>query len=282
MIPAPSSSTDHVSTKPENPPKAFPKRRVLTVDISLGDLADTVRAIADHGEAHRSSYVCCVNAHMTVEAREGAFAGVVNGADFATADGMPVLKALQLFHRVRQERVAGNDLMPALLEEAARRGIGVYLFGGSEEVQQRIVDRATREIPALRIAGRWSPPFAPLEQMDLAANAARINASGAGIILVSLGCPKQERWMAAMKGQVHGVMLGIGGAFLLYAGVDSRAPQWMRDLSLEWLYRLWLEPRRLWRRYLVTNSLFLVLFTGEWIRWILNGRKLGSVDRKGI
>lgn len=273
MIPAPSSPTDHVSATSENQPKAFPKRRVLTVDISVGGFEETVRAIADHGEARRSAYVCCVNAHMTVEARGPEFAAVVNGADFATADGMPVLRALQLFHRVRQERVAGNDLMPALLEEAARRGIGVYLFGGSEDVQQRIVERAAREVPALRIAGRWSPPFAPLEQMDLVADAARINASGAGIILVSLGCPKQERWMAAMKGQVHGVMLGIGGAFLLYAGVDSRAPRWMRDLSLEWLYRLWLEPRRLWRRYLVTNSLFLVLFIKEWTRWMLRGMK---------
>ncbi|MCB0767968.1 MAG: WecB/TagA/CpsF family glycosyltransferase [Flavobacteriales bacterium] len=279
MNSAPTSPIVQVSAHPENHPKAFPKRRVLTVDISVGGFDDSVKAIADHGEAHRSSYVCCVNAHMTVEAREPGFARVVNGAEFATADGMPVLKALELFHRVRQERVAGNDLMPALFQEAARRGVGVYLFGGSEDVQQRIVDRAAREIPALRIVGRWSPPFAPLEKMDLAADAERINASGAGIVMVSLGCPKQERWMAAMKDRVHGVMLGIGGAFLLYAGVDSRAPKWMRDLSLEWLYRLWLEPRRLWRRYLVTNSLFLVLFAREWMRWILNGRKVESSAR---
>jgi N-acetylglucosaminyldiphosphoundecaprenol N-acetyl-beta-D-mannosaminyltransferase len=85
----------------------------------------------------------------------------------------------------------------------------------------------------------------------------RINASGAHIVMVSLGCPKQERWMAAMKGRVNAVMLGLGGAFLLYAGVDTRAPKWMRDLSLEWAYRLALEPGRLWKRYLITNSTFL-------------------------
>ncbi len=269
-----------VSATPEIPLRALPKRRVLTADISVGGFKDTVRAIADHGAARRSSYVCCVNAHMTVEAREPGFAQVVNAADFATADGMPVLRALQLFHRVRQERVAGNDLMPALFEEAARRGIGVYLFGGSEAVQQRIVDRAARELPTLRIVGHWSPPFAPLEQMDLMTDAARINTSGAGIVMVSLGCPKQERWMAAMKGQVHAVMLGVGGAFLLYAGVDTRAPKWMRDLSLEWMYRLWLEPRRLWRRYLVTNSQFLVLFFGTWVRWLLGGGP-ASLSGKG-
>jgi N-acetylglucosaminyldiphosphoundecaprenol N-acetyl-beta-D-mannosaminyltransferase len=105
------------------------------------------------------------------------------------------------------------------------------------------------------------------------AEAARINAAGAQIVMVSLGCPKQERWMAAMKGRVNGVMLGLGGAFLLYAGVDNRAPRWMRDLSLEWLYRFMLEPRRLWRRYLVTNTQFLVLLAAEVFRRLFDKRQ---------
>lgn len=259
-------------TTSRQPLPELPKLPVLTANITVGSFAEQVRAIADYGAARTSSYVCCVNAHMTVEAREPGFARVVNEADFATADGMPVLKAMQLFHRVKQERVAGNDLMPALFEEAMRRGLGVYLFGSSDEVQQRIVDRAAQELPGLRIVGRWSPPFKPVDQMDLEGDAARINASGAHLVMVSLGCPKQERWMAAMKGRVNGVMLGIGGAFLLYAGIDKRAPKWMRDLSLEWLYRLWLEPRRLWRRYVVTNSLFLVLFFQEAFRRMFGGR----------
>lgn len=241
-------------------PAPFPKRRVLTADISVGTFAAHIDAFAALGAAHRSSYVCCVNAHMTVEARDPSFAQVVNNADFATADGMPVLKVLNLFHKVGQERVAGNDIMPALLAKAEEQGLTVFLYGGKEDVQQRIVDRAAKDFPRLRFAGRYAPPFAPLERMDLEADAARINASGAHIIMVSLGCPKQEKWMAAMKGRVNAVMLGLGGAFLLYAGVDTRAPKWMRDLSLEWLYRLWLEPGRLWKRYLVTNSIFLFLF----------------------
>lgn len=263
-------------TEPHHSPVSLPKLPVLTVDITVGSFADQVKVICDLGQAHTSSYVCCVNAHMTVEAREPGFAQVVNGADLATADGMLVLKAMQWFHRVPQERVAGNDLMPALLEEAARRGLGVYLYGSSDEVQRRIIDRAARELPSLRIVGRWSPPFRPVDQMDLAGDAQRINGSGAHIVLVSLGCPKQERWMATMKGKVNGVMLGIGGAFLLYAGIDKRAPKWMRDLSLEWLYRLWLEPRRLWRRYVVTNSLFLVLFFNEALRRAWGGSRQGK------
>ena len=268
--PMPGSSTSQGSSKECLP--VLSKLRVITADITVGPFAEQMSAIVAHGAAHRSSYVCCVNAHMIVEAREPAFAGIIAKADFATPDGMPVLRAMQLFHRVRQERVAGNDILPALFQKAAAEGLGIFLFGASEEVQQRMVDRAARELPALRIVGRYSPPFAPLEAMDLAADAARIEATGAHMIMVSLGCPKQEKWMAAMKGRVNGVMLGVGGAFLLYAGIDERAPKWMRDLSLEWVFRLCLEPRRLWKRYLVTNGIFLVLFAIEGIQRLFGKR----------
>ena len=237
----------------------LPKKRVLTVDVSVGTFDQQLETMAKLGAAHRSSYVCCVNAHMTVEARDGTFARIVGQADLATPDGMPVLRVLQRTYRLDQERVAGNDILPALLAKAAQRGLTVYLFGGTEEIQQRIIARAATELPALRFAGRSTPPFAPFEDMDLTGEAERINASGAHIVMVSLGCPKQERWMAAMKGRINAVMLGIGGAFLLYAGIDKRAPKWMRDLSLEWMYRLALEPRRLFKRYFVTNSLFIIL-----------------------
>jgi len=243
------------------------RKPVLGVEISTGTFKEHVAEFAEWGRAHRSSYVCCVNAHMTVEAHwHPDLAAVVNGADAATADGMPVLRSLQLFHGNRQERVAGNDLLPALFIEAERQGLTVYLYGGEQGVLDKIVERAGREFPGLRFAGTCSPPFRALTEQEMAEQARSINASGAHIVMVSLGCPKQERWMAAMKGRVNAVMLGLGGAFLLYAGVDSRAPKWMRDLSLEWLYRLALEPGRLWKRYLVTNSVFLWLFMKEAIR----------------
>jgi len=251
----------------------FPKRRVITADVSLGSFAEHITAFAEHAAARRSSYVCCVNVHMAMECRDPAFAAVVNGAAFATADGMPILRALGLLHGVRQERVAGNDVLPALLAEAERRGLTVYLYGGTEETQRLMMMRASRELPSLRFAGAHVPPFAPLEVLDMAAEADRINATGAHIVMVSLGCPKQERWMAAMQGRVDAIMLGLGGAFLLYAGVDTRAPKWMRDLSLEWVYRLWLEPGRLWRRYLLTNTAFIALFLRELLRKTLAGRK---------
>ena len=239
----------------------LPKRKVLTTHISVGGFDRHVEAIAQLARARRSSYVCCVNAHMTVECRDPAFARIVDNADLATADGMPVVKAMEFLHKIRQERVAGNDLLPALFKKAEADRIAVFLYGGKQEVLESIIARARVEFPDLQIAGHYSPPFAPVEKMDLVADAAMIERSGASMVMVSLGCPKQEKWMAAMKGKVNGVMLGLGGAFLLYAGVDTRAPKWMRDLSMEWLYRLWLEPRRLWKRYLITNSIFLALFS---------------------
>lgn len=263
-----------VDRKESGPLPMLPKRRVLTVDISIGSFAEQIAAMAAYGAAHRSSYVCCVNAHMTVEARDPVFAQVVNAADLATADGMPVLRVLQRLHKVRQERVAGNDILPALFTKAATQGLSIYLFGATEEVQQRIVDRVAQELPELHIAGRSTPPFAAFDDMDLAGEVEHINASGAHIVMVSLGCPKQEKWMAAMKGRVNAIMLGVGGAFLLYAGIDKRAPKWMRDLSLEWVYRLSLEPRRLFKRYLVTNSFFLLLVMKEFVRHLV------GTDRK--
>lgn len=242
------------------------KLPTIGLGITAGSFQEQVEEIVRLGSARRSSYVCCVNAHMTAEAREESFKRVVNEADLATPDGMPVLLAMQWLNGVKQERVAGNDLMPALLEQAANHGLGVYLYGGSEKVQAEIMNRAKARFPGIRFAGAHAPPFAPLESFDLALEAERINASGAHVVMVSLGCPKQERFMHAMKGRVNGVMLGLGGAFLLFAGVDTRAPVWMRRFALEWLYRLCLEPRRLWKRYLVTNTVFIVLFIRSWLR----------------
>lgn len=242
---------------PENGPMPLPKRPVLTVDITTGTFDEQVSYIMTLARSGVGAYVCCVNAHMTVEARNPEFAAVVRQADLATPDGMPVLNALRSRHRLDQERVAGNDLMPALLKRCAVEGISVYLYGGDSRTHELILARAKREFPGIRFAGQHAPPFGPLEQLDPSAEAARINASGAGLVMVSLGCPKQERFMALLRPRVNATMLGLGGAFLLYAGIDKRAPKWMRDLSLEWLFRLALEPKRLWKRYFVTNSIFL-------------------------
>ena len=251
----------------------LPRARTLGVPLSVGSFKQHVDLMAAWGRAHRSAYVCCVNVHMCMEAHDHAdFAQILENADLATADGMPMLRTMNGFHDLDQERVAGNDLMPALMAEAEREGLSVYLFGGKQEVLDIIISRAASQYPKLRIAGTWSPPFRPLTPEEMGSDAERIARSGAHIVLVSLGCPRQERWMAAQKGKVPAVMVGVGGAFLLYAGMDTRAPKWMRDASLEWLYRFALEPGRLWKRYLVTNTAFIWLYAKAKLKRMVSGK----------
>ena len=239
---------------------ALPKQEVLGIGLSIGSFNEHIQRFASFGTDHRSSYVCCVNANMCVEAHNNQdFARVVSESDFATADGMPMLNQLNGKFGLHQERVAGNDIMPALMAEAERQDLGIFLYGGKQDVLDLITVRASKDFPRLRIVGAISPPFRQLTEAETAAMVMKINSSGAHIVYVSLGCPKQERWMASMKGRVNAIMLGMGGAFLLYAGKDTRAPKWMRDLSLEWAYRFALEPGRLWKRYLITNTQFLWL-----------------------
>ncbi|HHJ40424.1 MAG TPA: glycosyltransferase [Methylothermaceae bacterium] len=116
------------------------------------------------------------------------------------------------------------------------------------------------KLPVNNLTGldRYSPPFRPLSEKELAIEIMRVNASGVNILFVGLGCPKQEYWMAQQKGRIHAVMLGVGAAFDFLAGVKPHAPQWMQVIGLEWMFRLLCEPRRLWRRYLILNPRFLL------------------------
>jgi len=157
-----------------------------------------------------------------------------------------------------QTRVSGPDLMLAYCEDAARSQEPIYLFGSTPATLDALQRMLQGRWPTLRIAGAESPPFRPLTPAEDAAAVSRINASGAGTVWVSLGCPKQELWMAAHRGQVNAVMVGVGAAFDFHAGVVARAPAWMREHGLEWLHRLASEPRRLWRRYLGTNTAFIL------------------------
>lgn len=218
--------------------------------------------------AHRAepSYYCFANAHMAVEAWwDPALARQINAATRVVPDGMPLVLALRALYGCRAERVAGMDMLPVVLARAAAEGLPVYLYGGSPEVLEAATARLRAELPQLRLAGAVSPPFRPLTAEEQADYLSAIRASGARIVCVALGCPKQERWMAAHARSLPAVCLGIGGALPAYAGTHRRAPRWLQRLALEWAYRLAQEPRRLFRRYLVTNSAFLWHFAGQYL-----------------
>ena len=232
---------------------------VIGAPVDVLGWDDAVARIAAWAGQRVSRVVCICNVHSVVTARQDpAFAAALAQADLATPDGAPVAWMLRRLGHAGQARINGPDLMWRCCADAATRGTPVYLYGSTEEVLARLQQRLRAAFPALRIAGAASPPFRTLSADEDAAAVAAINASGAGVVWVSLGCPKQELWMHAHRGRVHAVMVGVGAAFDYHAGTTPRAPLWMQQAGLEWLHRLASEPRRLGRRYLVTNTLFIV------------------------
>jgi N-acetylglucosaminyldiphosphoundecaprenol N-acetyl-beta-D-mannosaminyltransferase len=240
------------------------KKRLISIDISRGTYDDFVSAVLNYAKAKISSYVCVANVHMVVEAYEHPdFAEIVNSADIVTPDGMPLTKAIKALYREDQERVDGMSLLPILLDESQKNNLSVYFYGSSQETLDETSNHLKTNYPNLQIAGMYSPPFRQLTTEEEEEIAAKITASGANILFVVLGCPKQERWMAAMKGKIPAIMLGIGGALPVLIGQQKRAPEWMQKNSLEWLYRLAQEPSRLFKRYFKTNTMFLYLMAKE-------------------
>ena len=209
--------------------------------------------------ARESRYVTICNVHVVVSAsRDAAYREVIDGSDMATPDGAPVAWMLRRLGFAGQPRISGPDLMWALCERCAAEKLPVYFYGSTESTLAALEVRLRQALPGLVIGGLESPPFQPLTAGEDAAAVGRINTSGAGFVFVGLGCPKQERWMAEHRGRVNAVMIGVGAAFDFHAGKVTRAPLWMQRAGLEWLHRLASEPGRLWKRYLVTNTLFIM------------------------
>jgi N-acetylglucosaminyldiphosphoundecaprenol N-acetyl-beta-D-mannosaminyltransferase len=214
-----------------------------------------------------SRYVCICNVHSIVTAkRYSELARIINSADMATPDGMPLVWYLRHNGFPAQQRINGPDLMFKYCQLAASRGVPIFLYGGTERTLSTLVRVLNEKFPRLNIAGYNSPPFRNLTEKEEITVIDSINQSGAKVVFVGLGCPKQEQWMAQHKGKIKAVMIGVGAAFDYHAGIIKRAPLWMQRSGLEWLYRLCSEPRRLWRRYLVTNSLFLFYMLGRFLK----------------
>lgn len=251
------------------PSPGHPER--VTVDV-IGSPIDVlgwdeaVERLGAWSRERRSRVACICNAHSLVTARQdSAFADVLRRAELCTPDGAPVAWMLRRLGHPTQPRINGPDLMWRYCAWAARHGESIYLYGGQAETLQKLQVRLLAAHPGLRIAGAWAPPFRPLTDEEDRAVVEAINASGAGTVWVGLGCPKQEFWMQAHRGRVQALMLGVGAAFDYHAGTLQRAPRWMQHAGLEWLHRLASEPRRLWRRYLLTNTAFIAAALRQWL-----------------
>jgi len=221
-----------------------------------------------------SKVVCVANVHMLTEAYwHPEFHTVLARADLVTPDGMPLVWMMNLMGAQHQNRVAGLDIMLSLCQQAPQRHVKVFFLGSEASILEQMRKRLERDFPALEIAGMEPLPFRPLTGAEDAAIIQKIHDSQAGIVLVALGCPKQEYWMEQHKDKIHAVMIGVGGVFPVYAGVHQRAPVWMRNLGLEWFYRLVQEPRRLWKRYSTTIPLFVWLALKQLLTQGLGARK---------
>ncbi|GGH56552.1 N-acetylglucosaminyldiphosphoundecaprenol N-acetyl-beta-D-mannosaminyltransferase [Filimonas zeae] len=250
------------------------RQKHLSLKISLGPYSAFIDRIIELAEVRQSSYVCVANVHMLIEAKnDKSFRKALIAADVVTPDGMPLAKALKLLYGIDQDRVAGMDLLPDLLAKAEKEALSVFFYGGSQAMLDKAVKYTEERYPQLNLAGAYSPPFRPLSEEEMKEVAHVITTSGAQIVFVVLGCPKQEKWMYQMKGKIPAVMIGIGGALPVLIGDQKRAPQWMQKYSLEWSYRLMQEPRRLFKRYLVTNSSYLVLLFGQKVKLMFLKKK---------
>lgn len=235
-------------------------RLLVGVRIDTTSHADAAERVLGWARAGESRYVCAATVHMVMEAHDDpAFRAVVNGADLVTPDGMPLLWGVRLLGEAAATRVRGTDLMSTVCARAGVEGIPIGLYGSTPQVLDRLADVLPKRFPGLRIAYRVSPPFRPLAPSEDEEVVRAIHASGARVLFVGLGCPKQERWMAAHRGRVHLPMVGVGAAFDFLAGVKREAPRWMQNAGLEWSFRLLSEPRRLWRRYAYHNPRFVAL-----------------------
>lgn len=246
---------------------------MLGVGVSIVDMPLALQTI-EHWIAQRQpNYVCLRDVHGIMACRDDpVLLEIHRTAGLVAPDGMPLVWLGRLKGHRGIRRVCGPDLMPALCARSVVRGHRHFLYGGAPGVAERLATALRARFPGLQIVGVHTPPFRPLTADEDAQVVRTINESGADVVWVGLGSPKQEHWMAAHLGRLRApVMLGVGAAFDFHAGTLRRAPVWMQRSGLEWLYRLAAEPRRLWRRYLLMAPRFVVL-TGLQLLGVRPGR----------
>lgn len=231
---------------------------ILGVNIAAIDMAWLLGFTQEHIWELSGEYICVSNVHTTVTAYEdAAYRAVQNGAVMAIPDGGPLASLGRKRGYPDMERTTGPSYLEAVLKLSAQTGWRHYFYGSTPETLEKLRLTLEEKYPGAQIAGMYSPPFRPMTEEEDEQIIAQINESKPDFVWVGLGAPKQEAWMAAHQRKVQGLMVGVGAAFDYLAGNIQRAPQWMQKCNLEWLYRLLQDPKRLFKRYLVTNTKFI-------------------------
>jgi exopolysaccharide biosynthesis WecB/TagA/CpsF family protein len=248
--------------------------------MSATDYEGAVGAIIRAARRRVPAVVSLHAVHALVTAsRDPALRRKVNTFQMIGPDGQPVRWAMNLLHGAGlRDRVYGPELTLRLCRRAAEEGISIYLYGSTPEVLDKLRHNLTAMFPALRIAGAESPPFRPLTAQEQEEMVRRVNQSGAGIMFIGLGAPKQDLFAYEHRDRIRAVQVCVGAAFDFHAGNKKTAPRWMQRAGLEWLFRLAAEPGRLWRRYLVTNSIFLTKLLAS---LVVSGRVTGRLKAEG-
>ena len=249
-----------MSTVLIQPPES---RYILNMRVDATSYTDAVNRVLGWAARGESRYVCCANVHSVMESFDSPyFRNCMNAADLVTSDGVPLVWALRRLGVGMATRVYGPDLVPEIFRAADREGLRVGFYGGSPESLKLLLQVTEQQFPGL-VGYGFSPPFRELSPEEDQMVVDRINASGVQILFVGLGCPKQEKWMADHRDRVRAVMLGVGAAFDFLTGRKPQAPDWLQSVGMEWLFRLAVEPRRLWRRYLKHNPRFVAHFAAQ-------------------
>ncbi|MDA0171508.1 WecB/TagA/CpsF family glycosyltransferase [Solirubrobacter taibaiensis] len=250
-------------------PPAMPTQSLLGVPLALTDYEHTLDWI-DAAVASRSrEYICVAAVHTVMACQEDeSLRAAVLAASFTVPDGQPLVWALRALGHDLGDRVYGPSLMDLACARAAKSGQRMYLYGGRNQGALAQLTRTLRlRHPGLKIVGGYAPPFRPLTDAEEEHVAQDIDRSGADVVWVGIGVPKQEKWMARMRPRLQApVLIGVGAAFDFHAGLVPQAPPRMQRWGLEWLFRFVQEPRRLWKRYARYNPLFVFGFTRQYLR----------------
>lgn len=235
--------------------------KVLGMRVDITSLEQATEYVIQGSQTEQKGYVCAAGVHMCMESHDDEdFQRIVNGAVLVVPDGKPLVWWMRAFGIKNAKHVRGPDLFLNVCDKASEYGISVGLYGGTQDALDKLQEYFKRQLPNLNIACAISPPFRELTQDEQDKYLKTVDESGAKILFLGLGCPKQERWMAQNKDRINALMIGVGAAFDFYAGTKKMAPIWMIRMGLEWLYRLITEPGRLWKRYLMNNPRFIFHF----------------------
>ena len=239
--------------------KAIDRVNVLGVGVSAINMTQALQTIDGWIERRERHYICVTGVHGVMESqRDETLREIHNDAGLVTPDGMPLVWLSRLNGYRHVERVYGPDLMLECCAMSVSKSYRQFLYGGADGVPEKLAERLRERFPGLQIVGTYSPPFRPLLESEDEEIVRRINTAEPDFVWVGLSTPKQERWMAEHLGRLQApVMIGVGAAFDFHAGLKKQAPRWMQRNGLEWFFRLLMEPRRLGRRYIVNNPLFV-------------------------